>query len=80
MQFVEGSKGFLGIDDPQFTDYDKSRIAVQVLPYEHTSSYILGSAQGPAAILDASSYVEFYDEELSTDLEFLLKRRSILKT
>jgi agmatinase len=36
-------------------------------PYEHTSSYILGSDRGPAAILEASCQVEFYDEQLGCE-------------
>ena len=33
-------------------------------PYEHTSSYMPGSDQGPSAIIEASHQVEFYDEML----------------
>lgn len=33
-------------------------------PYEHTSSYILGSDRGPSAIIEASQQVELYDETL----------------
>jgi len=36
-------------------------------PYEHTSSYILGSDQGPSAIIEASHQVEFYDELLQCE-------------
>jgi agmatinase len=36
-------------------------------PYEHTSSYILGSDRGPSAILEASAQVEFYDEQLDCE-------------
>jgi len=40
---------------------------VQLLPYEHTSSYLGGSAIGPKAMLKASHYVEYYDEELDQE-------------
>lgn len=33
-------------------------------PYEHTSSYILGSDRGPSAVIEASQQVELYDETL----------------
>ena len=36
-------------------------------PYEHTSSYILGSDRGPSAIIEASAQVEFYDEQLDRE-------------
>lgn len=38
------------------------------VPYEHTVSYGGGTGRGPRAILDASRYVEFYDEELGIEL------------
>jgi agmatinase len=37
-------------------------------PYEHTVSYGGGTRKGPAGILKASQYVEFYDEELDREL------------
>ncbi len=56
-------KNFLGIEDPESHSYERSRFVIQQVPYEHTSSYHSGSVNGPAAIMDASHFVEFYDEE-----------------
>lgn len=67
MKFFEGTDGFLGIDDLDLTDYQKAQVAVQLLPFEKTSSYVRGSALGPQAIIDASAFVEFYDEELRSE-------------
>lgn len=64
-------KNFLGLQDPSLYAYESSKVAIQQLPYEHTSSYLSGSADGPAAIIDASEFVECYDEEL--DLEIVNK-------
>lgn len=58
---------FLGISEPEFCDYTKSKFVIQPVPYEHTSSYLAGSAKGPSAIIEASHYVEFYDEELEME-------------
>lgn len=55
--------GFAGIERP-FSDYEPSTIAVWPVPFERTVSYGTGTAQGPAAILAASTQVELYDEEL----------------
>lgn len=57
---------FLGLDLPWC---DPARAGVHVLPapYEHTSSYVLGSDHGPAAILTASQQVELYDEILKEE-------------
>jgi agmatinase len=48
--------------------FDTSRIVVLPAPYEHTVSYGGGTRRGPAAIIKASQYVEFYDEELDREL------------
>jgi agmatinase len=39
-------------------------------PYEKTTSYGKGTAKGPAAILEASHYVEFFDEETAKEVCF----------
>lgn len=54
---------FLGIDEP-WCHPGQAGVYVLPAPYEHTSSYILGSDRGPSAILEASCQVEFYDEQL----------------
>jgi len=58
---------FLGIAEPEFCEYPHCRFVIQPVPYEHTSSYISGSARGPAAMIEASRFVEFYDEELEQE-------------
>ncbi|MFI5219485.1 MAG: agmatinase [Bacteroidia bacterium] len=60
-------ENFLGIEEKELCSYEKARFAIQSAPYEHTSSCLEGSSKGPAAILDASHYVEFYDEELDKE-------------
>jgi len=56
-------QNFLGIDEP-WCHPDQAGVYVLPAPYEHTSSYILGSDRGPSAIIEASHQVEFYDEQL----------------
>jgi agmatinase len=60
-------ENFLGIEEKELCSYENARFVIQSVPYEHTSSYLQGSSKGPAAILDASHYVEFYDEELDKE-------------
>jgi agmatinase len=60
------SENFLGIRS-EISSFDNSRVVIQQIPYEHTSSYRLGSSMGPNAIIRASHYVEFYDEEIDTE-------------
>ncbi|HPQ80680.1 MAG TPA: agmatinase [bacterium] len=54
---------FLGLPD-ELSGYDKARVVVLPVPYEHTVSYGGGTASGPSAIIEASAQVELYDEEL----------------
>jgi agmatinase len=48
-------------------DYDKSEIIIVPVPYDATSTYIKGADRGPAAILEASPALEFYDIETGTE-------------
>jgi agmatinase len=54
---------FLGLEEP-WCHPNQAGVYVLPAPYEHTSSYILGSDKGPSAIIQASHQVEFYDEGL----------------
>lgn len=64
---LPAEEGFLALPDADLAKFENAAVVIQQVPYEHTSSYISGSAKGPAAIVGASHFVEFYDEEL--DLE-----------
>ncbi len=57
------SVNFLDLD-PEFSGYQSSRFVVLPLPYEGTVSYETGTSGGPAAIIQASTQVELFDEEL----------------
>jgi agmatinase len=67
MKGLPTDENFLGIEDENLYAYDKAKYVIQQVPYEHTSSYLQGSAKGPAAIVEASHFVEFYDEELDIE-------------
>lgn len=67
MHFYDYEKNFLGITEPEYSKYEKSKFVILPLPYEHTSSYVSGSHKGPEAILSASHFVEFYDETLQME-------------
>jgi agmatinase len=71
LNYYNHKKNFLAIEDEDFYSFDKSTYVIQSAPYEYTSSYIAGSDKGPAAIINASHFVELYDEEL--DQETYLK-------
>ena len=49
-------------------DYDKAKVVVLPVPYDSTSTYKVGSREGPSAIIEASRPMELYSEELGTDI------------
>jgi len=57
---------FCGIDDI-CAAYETARFVVVPVPYDLTSTYQAGSRKGPQAILEASSNMELFDEELHTE-------------
>ncbi|MBW6500145.1 MAG: agmatinase [Bacteroidales bacterium] len=54
-----------GGDEVKYS-YDDSTFVIVPVPYDQTSTWIKGSEKGPAAILEASVNLEFYDIETST--------------
>ncbi|MBX3044115.1 MAG: agmatinase [Candidatus Kapabacteria bacterium] len=60
---------FLAIEE-KYSNYENSKIVIISAPYEHTVSYGKGAGEGPRAILEASAYVEFYDDETDRELCF----------
>ena len=50
--------------EPEYSQYDSSHFVVLPVPYEGTVSYGKGTAKAPATIIEASTQVELFDEEL----------------
>ena len=67
MTSLPSDYNFLAIPEPELSDYNTSAFVIQQVPYEHTSSYRQGSAKGPGAVIEASHFVEFYDEMLDME-------------
>ncbi|MFO0974554.1 MAG: agmatinase [Phycisphaerae bacterium] len=57
---------FLGLPAPHGTAA-RARYAVLPIPYDSTTSFQVGTRNGPRAILTASQQVELYDEELDAE-------------
>lgn len=64
---------FLGITEPDLFSFERADAVILPIPYEHTSSYKSGSKYGPQAIIDASHFVEYYDEVLDQETYKKLK-------
>ena len=55
---------FLGLEeDPQ-----RARVVILPAPYDGTTSYFPGTRFGPRRLLEASPYLEFYDEETQKEI------------
>lgn len=68
MRTLGAENNFLAIDTN--CTLEESDIAIVSAPYEHTVSYGGGTRLGPKGIVEASAYVEFYDDEFDNELCF----------
>ena len=62
---------FLGLDE-EAGAFDRSAAVLLPVPYESTTSYGGGARGGPGAILEASRYIELYDQELDAEVGAVL--------
>jgi agmatinase len=53
--------------DEESSDFARARAVILPVPYESTTSYGGGTSAGPGAILEASRYIELYDQELDAE-------------
>jgi arginase family enzyme len=53
-------EGIFGLSSPP----DAAAVVLFPVPFDATTSYRTGAAQGPAAILDASAQVDLHDREV----------------
>lgn len=61
---------FCGLPNKR-SDYADASIVILPIPFDKTSTWLKGADKGPAAIIEASRFLEFYDIE--TDSEVLKK-------
>jgi len=57
---------FLGLPAP-YGEYAKAKYAVLPIPYDSTTSFQVGTRNGPQAIINASKQVELFDEETEAE-------------
>jgi agmatinase len=57
---------FMGLDE-ESSDLARAKVVVLPVPYEATTSFGGGTGNGPAAIIEASRYIELYDQELDSE-------------
>ena len=64
MGFNERAVSFL--DWPK-SDFEKAEAVILPAPFDGTASYMSGASKGPAAVIDASRQVEFFDLEFGKE-------------
>ena len=62
---------FLALDGAA-ADFERAAAVLLPVPYESTTSYGGGTRRGPHAIVDASRYIELYDQELDCEAGAIL--------
>lgn len=59
-------RNFGGLEE-EYSSFKKSKVVIAQVPYDRTVTYIPGAKEGPAAIIDASRYLELFDDELNQE-------------
>ncbi len=62
---TELPRNFLGLEER--AEWDEAGVVILPVPYESTVSYQGGTRRGPQAIIEASRYIELYDQELDAE-------------
>jgi agmatinase len=62
---IELPHNFLGLEER--AGWDEAGVVILPIPYESTVSYQAGTKWGPAAIIQASRFIELYDQELDAE-------------
>ncbi|MBX7136808.1 MAG: agmatinase [Oligoflexia bacterium] len=52
----------------EFSNFESSAVAVLPVPFDMTSSWLIGSDKGPQALIDASKHMELYDIETRSEM------------
>jgi agmatinase len=65
--FPESNLNFAGLKAP-LSDFNTAKVIILPLPYDMTSEWHKGSRFGPQAIIEASEFLEMYDQELDTEI------------
>jgi agmatinase len=53
---------------PEPRSFDDSQVVILPVPVDRTTSYVPGTRNGPREILEASSHMELWDEEVGADV------------
>jgi agmatinase len=60
------NKNYIALEE-EYSSFKRSKVALMQVPYDKTATYIKGTVNGPAAIIEASKKMELFDEELNQE-------------
>jgi agmatinase len=67
-EYAHGDPLAFGGALPVRRSFDESRVVILPVPVDRTTSYVGGTRNGPHEILQASSHMELWDEEMRADV------------
>jgi len=67
-EYDHGAPMAFGGAMPTMRSFDESRVVILPVPVDRTTSYVSGTRSGPREILEASSHMELWDEEVGADV------------
>jgi len=67
-QYDHGEPLVFGGALPHRRSFDESTVVILPIPVDRTTSYVGGTRNGPHEILQASSHMELWDEEMQVDI------------
>ncbi len=67
-EYAHGAPMMFGGAMPTMKSFEDSRVVILPVPLDRTTSYVPGTRNGPREILDASSHMELWDEEVGADV------------
>ena len=67
-EYDHGAPLVFGGAMPHAPSFDEARVVILPVPLDRTTSYVGGTRNGPREILQASSHMELWDEEMGVDV------------
>jgi agmatinase len=67
-EYDHGAAAVFGGAMPSRSSFDEARAVILPVPVDRTTSYVGGTKNGPREILEASSHMELWDDELGIDV------------
>jgi agmatinase len=67
-EYDHGAPTAFGGAMPIMRSFEESKVVILPVPVDRTTSYVSGTRNGPREILEASSHMELWDEEVGADV------------